>query len=153
MGKEIEYKFLVDQGKWDALVKPTPKLIVQSYLHNTPEKTVRVRVKGDKGYITIKGAAKGLTRTEFEYEIPVSEAEEMIAIFDLPHIRKHRYEIQIDQHLWEVDVFEGELDGLILAEVEVTQEGEFFTKPAWVTEDVSRDPSYFNAVLIQKCRG
>lgn len=151
MGKEIEYKFLVDQDQWEKLDKPIPKLIVQSYLQNTPEKTVRVRIKGDQGFLTIKGATEGVTRTEFEYEIPVSEAEEMIATFQLSHIRKKRYEIQVDRHLWEVDVFEGALEGLILAEVEVLDEGEQFTKPSWVTEDVSTDSEYYNAVLIKKC--
>lgn len=151
MGKEIEYKFLVNKNLWDALEKPEPKLIVQSFLHNSVERIVRVRVKGDKGYLTIKGATEGVTRTEFEYEIPVQEAEEMISTFQLPHIRKRRYEITIDQHLWEVDVFEGALEGLILAEIEVSEEGESFTKPDWVTEDVSTDPQYYNAVLIKKC--
>ncbi|GAB5417955.1 MAG: CYTH domain-containing protein [Crocinitomicaceae bacterium] len=151
MGKEIEYKFLVDHDQWDALEKPRPKLIVQSYLQNTPEKTVRVRVKGDQGFLTIKGATKGVTRTEFEYEIPLTEAEEMIATFNLPHIRKKRYEIQVGQHIWEVDVFEGALEGLILAEIELSKESEKFTKPPWITTDVSTDPEYYNAVLIQKC--
>lgn len=151
MGQEIEYKFLVDQKQWETLEKPTPALIIQSYLHNTSEKSVRVRVKGTRGFLTIKGATKGVTRSEFEYEIPVSEAKEMIRTFQLSHIRKQRYEIKIDQHIWEVDVFEGALAGLILAEVEVSEEGERFTKPAWVTEDVSTNPEYYNAVLIQKC--
>jgi len=151
MGKEIEYKFLVEPNKWAALDKPVPQLIVQSYLQNTPERTVRVRVKGDKGFLTIKGATTGVTRHEFEYEVPVVEVEEMIARFQLPHIRKNRYELQVDEHLWEVDVFEGPLEGLILAEVEVSEEGESFTRPNWVTEDVSTNPDYYNAVLIQRC--
>lgn len=152
MGKEIEYKFLVDKPKWESLEKPEPKLIIQSYLQNKVERTVRVRVKGDKGYLTIKGATSGVTRAEFEYEIPVSEVEDIIATFQLPHIRKKRYEIKVDQHIWEVDVFEGALDGLVLAEVEVSEEGEAFTTPDWVTKDVSTNPDYFNAVLIEKCR-
>lgn len=151
MGKEIEYKFLVDKKQWEVLEKPLPVLIIQSYLQRETDRTVRIRVKGDKGFVTIKGATKGVTRAEFEYEIPVHEVEEMIQTFQLSHIRKQRYEIMVDQHLWEVDVFEGALSGLILAEVEVSQEGENFTKPAWVTEDVSMDPQYYNAVLIQQC--
>ncbi len=150
MGKEIEYKFLVDEARWSALEKPEPKLIVQSFLHNSVERIVRVRVKGNQGFLTIKGTTKGVTRIEFEYEIPVAEAEEMIATFRLPHIRKQRYEISVDQHIWEVDVFEGALAGLILAEVEVAIEGENFTVPDWVTEDVSTNPEYYNAVLIEK---
>lgn len=151
MGKEIEYKFLVEPNKWAALEKPEPKLIVQSYLHSSPERTVRVRVKGDRGFLTIKGATVGVTRPEFEYGIPVSEVEEIIATFQLPHIRKNRYELKVDDHLWEVDVFEGPLEGLILAEVEVSEEGESFTRPNWVTEDVSTNPEYYNAVLIERC--
>ncbi len=151
MGKEIEYKFLVDQDQWDALEKPESTLIIQSFLQKSVERVVRVRVKGDQGFLTIKGATKGVTRVEFEYEIPVADAEEIISTFQLPHIRKQRYEIVIDDHTWEVDVFEGALEGLILAEIEVSEEGESFTKPNWVTEDVSTNPEYYNAVLIEKC--
>lgn len=150
MGKEIEYKFLVEPNKWAALEKPKPQLIIQSYLQNLPERTVRVRVKGNKGFLTIKGATEGVTRLEYEYEIPVSEVEEIIAQFQLPYIRKNRYELKVDQHIWEIDVFEGPLEGLILAEVEVSSEGESFTRPNWVTEDVSTNPDYYNAVLIQR---
>ncbi len=151
MGKEIEYKFLVDKAQWDALEKPEPQLIIQSFLQKEVERIVRIRVKGSKGYLTIKGATEGVTRMEFEYEVPVADVQEMIKTFELPHIRKQRYEIKVDQHVWEVDVFEGPLEGLILAEIEVSEEGESFTKPEWVTEDVSRDPSYYNAVLIERC--
>ena len=151
MGKEIEYKFLVNQHLWDALPKPEPKLILQSFLQNEVERIVRVRVKGDQGFLTIKGATKGVSRVEFEYEIPAKDAEEMISVFQLPHIRKKRYEIVVGQHVWEVDVFEGPLEGLVLAEIEVSKEGETFTKPDWVAEDVSTDPGYYNAVLIGKC--
>lgn len=151
MGQEIEYKFLVDAKGWEALKKPAPQLIVQSYLHNSKEKTVRVRVKGNQGFLTIKGATEGVTRTEFEFEIPKSEAEEMIAAFDLSHIRKLRYEIPFGNHIWEVDVFEGALAGLVLAEIELNTENEEFAKPDWIAKDVSTDPNYYNAVLIQKC--
>ncbi|XOV67500.1 MAG: CYTH domain-containing protein [Fluviicola sp.] len=151
MGQEIEYKFLVDTEQWNRIVKPEPLLIIQSYLQKEKERTVRIRVKGNKGYLTIKGATKGVTRAEYEYEVPLNDVEEMISTFKLPHIRKRRYEVQVDQHLWEVDVFEGALAGLILAEVEVQEEGVSFTKPDWVTEDVSLNPKYYNAVLIEKC--
>lgn len=152
MAKEIEYKFLVDSHQWEALKKPAPQRIVQSYLHNTPEYTVRVRIKESQGYVTIKGATKGVSRTEFEYEIPVQEAEAMIETFQLSHIRKKRYEIPFGNHLWEVDVFEGALEGLVLAEIEVSEEGEYFERPSWVTTDVSTDPKYYNAVLINKVK-
>lgn len=151
MAQEIEYKFLVDRSLWEAVEKPEPQLILQSYLYNSKEMTVRVRIKGDKGYLTVKGASKGITREEFEYAIPKEDAESMVAAFALPHIRKYRYEIPSGKHVWEVDVFEGALQGLILAEIELSAEDEAFEKPEWVTEDVSTNPNYYNAVLIQKC--
>ena len=151
MAIEIEYKFLVDTEKWNALSKPEPSLIVQAYIHNSKEVTVRVRIKGTSAYLTIKGQTIGLTRSEFEYEIPVSDAEEMIAQFSDKHIRKYRYEIPVGKHTWEVDIFKGKLEGLLLAEVELNSENEVFEKPDWITEDVSTDEEYYNAVLIKKC--
>lgn len=148
--KEIEYKFLVDRELWERVEKPVPQLIVQGYISKSEESTVRVRIKGDKGFLTIKGKTVGIQRTEFEYEIPVSDAEEMIQLFTEKHIRKYRYEIVVHGKTWEVDEFHGNLEGLILAELEVTSEEEFFEKPHWVTEDVSTDPNYFNAVLIDR---
>jgi adenylate cyclase len=150
MAIEIEYKFLVDREKWNALSKPEPSLIVQAYIHNSKEVTVRVRIKGTSAYLTIKGQTIGVIRSEFEYEIPISDAEEMIEQFSTKHIRKYRYEIPMGKHTWEVDVFEGKLEGLILAEVELDSEDEVFEKPEWITEDVSTDASYY-AVLIEKC--
>jgi len=147
---EIERKFLVDHEKWDALIKPEPNHIIQAYLLNTPEKTIRIRVKGDKGFITIKGKTIGISRSEFEYGIPLSEANEMIDLFAEKTIDKYRYEIKIEKHLWEVDVFQGKLKGLILAEIELNSEAEKFVKPDWVTEDVSHDEQYYNAKLIEK---
>ena len=149
--QEIEYKYLVDAEKWEQLKKPEPSLIVQGYLHKSKEITIRVRIKGDKGYLTIKGQTVGVTRTEFEYEIPVNDAEEMIAQFTDKHICKYRYEIPFGDHLWEVDEFHGKLKGLTLAEIELASEDEAYEKPDWITEDVSTDPNYYNAVLIEKC--
>lgn len=149
--KEIEYKFLVDESQWNALDKPEPTLIVQGFLSKTKECVVRVRIKGMKGFLTIKGKSEGISRTEFEYEIPVNEAEEMLELFTDKSIRKYRYEINVDGHIWEVDEFKGKLDGLILAELEVSSEDEVFSRPAWITEDVSTDPNYYNAVLIDRC--
>lgn len=151
MNKEIEYKFLVDKEKWLLLDKPEPQLIVQSYLQRQKERTVRVRVKGDKGYLTIKGQTIGVTRSEYEYEIPVGEAKAMIEDFELTSLQKLRYEIVFAGKTWEVDVFEGKLSGLILAEIEVQSEDEHFEKPDWVTEDVSSDPQYYNSELISRC--
>ena len=149
--KEIEYKYLVDQSKWYELRKPEPQTIIQGFLSRSKELVVRVRVKGEKGFLTIKGKSEGIARTEFEYLIPVDEAKAMLAEFADKQIIKKRYEINVDGKTWEVDEFEGALEGLNLAELEVESEDENFTLPDWVTKDVSTDPNYFNAVLIDKC--
>lgn len=148
---EIEYKFLVDRDIWSKLDKPEPQLIVQGYISKSVESTVRVRIKGGNGFLTIKGKTVGITRSEFEYEIPIEDAESMIDLFTDKHIRKHRYEVTVAGKTWEVDEFHGPLEGLILAELEVESEEEKFETPSWVTKDVSTDSNYFNAVLIDKC--
>lgn len=148
---EIERKFLLHHQLWDAVIKPNPKKIVQAYLVNTAEKTIRVRIKGDKGFITIKGPTKGISRSEFDYEIPLTDAEAMIAQFAEKVIDKDRYEIMFDGKLWEVDIFHGKLEGLILAEIELESEDEVFSLPEWIAEEVSHDVEYFNARLVKKC--
>lgn len=148
---EIERKFLVDKLEWEKVTKPLPKRIVQAYILNTPEKTVRVRIKGEKGYLTIKGATVGISRSEFEYEIPLIEAQEMIDLFAEKVIEKFRYEITVGKHLWEIDQFLGKLEGLLIAEIELTSEEEQFEKPIWALDDVSTDINYFNAKLIERC--
>ena len=148
---EIERKFLVDKSEWAKVEKPAPKKIVQAYILNSPEKTVRARIKGSKGFLTIKGATVGISRNEFEYEIPVEEAEEMIRLFAEKIISKDRYEIKVGNHLWEIDEFHGNLEGLILAEIELSDENEAFEQPIWATEDVSTDVNYYNSKLIEKC--
>lgn len=148
---EIERKFLVDSDKWEDLKKPVPTKIIQAYLHNDPKKTVRVRIKGEKGYLTIKGETLGISRKEYEYEIPLMDAEEMILQFADKIIEKDRYEMEVANHIWEIDVFHGKLSGLILAELELKSENEEFMKPLWVTRDVSTDENYFNAKLVNKC--
>lgn len=149
--KEIEYKFLVDKAKWLQVEKPEPELIVQGFLSNSEDLVIRIRIKGDKGFLTIKGKTTGITRTEYEYEIPLNEAQEMLEGFIDKKIIKKRYTLEHAGKVWEVDVFEGKLSGLILAELEVESESESFEKPGWVTEDVSRNPNYYNAVLIDRC--
>lgn len=148
---EIERKFLVNKEKWELVNKPKPKRIVQAYLVRLPEKTIRVRVKGDKGFLTIKGPTIGISRSEFEYEIPLNEANELIEQFADKIIEKYRYEIAVGDHLWEVDEFHGKLVGLMIAEIELTSEDETFEKPDWVTEDVSMDQQYFNSNLVERC--
>jgi adenylate cyclase len=147
MNQEIERKFLVNHAEWNRTVKPQGKTIIQSYLSTNPEKTIRVRVYGEKGFITVKGKAKGLTRPEFEYEIPLKDAKEMINLFSEVSIEKKRYEIKLDNHIWEVDVFEGNNTGLIIAEIELNSENENFNTPNWITEEVSNDVKYFNSNL------
>ncbi|MDX2361666.1 MAG: CYTH domain-containing protein [Crocinitomicaceae bacterium] len=149
--QEIEYKFLVDKSRWATVQKPVPTLIVQGFISKSKEAVVRVRIKGDKGFLTIKGKSEGISRQEFEYEIPVIEAEELLSNFTHKQIRKHRYEIEVHGKTWEVDEFHGALEGLVIAELEVESESESFEKPEWVTEDVSTDPAYYNAVLIDRC--
>jgi adenylate cyclase len=148
---EIERKFLLHAERWAALKKPNPKKIIQAYLVNTPEKTVRVRIKGNTGYLTIKGPTKGIRRSEFEYEIPLMDAEALIAQFAEKVIDKDRYELLYEGKIWEVDVFHGKLEGLLLAEIELEDEKESFSIPEWVSSEVSHDPEYFNARLIEKC--
>jgi CYTH domain-containing protein len=149
--EEIEHKYLVDHVAWKALSKPPPVKIVQGFISRSPESIVRIRIKGNKGFIAIKGKSVGITRSEFEYEIPLQDAEDLLNEFTDKQIRKQRYEIQFRDHIWEVDVFEGPLKGLILAEIEVKSEEEKFDLPYWVSEDVSRNPDYYNSVLIEKC--
>jgi CYTH domain-containing protein len=117
---------------------------------NSPEKTIRVRTKGVKGFLTIKGPTIGISRAEYEYEIPVHEAEELIQQFAVQYIEKVRYEITVGNHVWEVDEFYGKHAGLMLAEIELSSEDELFEHPEWVTIEVSHDTSYFNSNLIQR---
>lgn len=149
--KEIEYKFLVDHEVWNESEKPEPEEIIQAYIARTDKTTVRVRSKGSKAYITLKSKTIGRTRSEFEYEIPMVDAHEMMALFTERSLRKLRYTIAYKGRNWEVDVFKDKLEGLIIAELEVASEEESFDLPDWVTHDVSDDPQYFNSVLIEQC--
>ncbi len=146
--KEIERKFLVSSSHWDKQEKAVFFDIAQAYILNTKEKTIRLRLRDKHAFITIKGATHGLTRNEYEYEIPFKEAEQMMLEFKLKVLKKRRYLIDFKNKTWEVDVFENELKGLILAEIELESEGEVFAKPDWVGKEVSYDPNYFNANLI-----
>jgi CYTH domain-containing protein len=147
---EIERKFLVIKEIWKEFEKPSPSRIVQAYLVNSAEKTVRIRIKGTKGFLTIKGPTQGISRAEFEYEIPLKDADELISTFAEKVIEKFRYEIAYKNHIWEVDVFAGKLEGLCLAEIELNSEDEHFELPDWVGEEVSTDPNYYNSNLINK---
>jgi CYTH domain-containing protein len=147
MGKEIERKFLVHADIWSNLDKPKGNLLRQGYLTTEPHKTIRVRATNDKGFITIKGISIGATRAEYEYEIPKSEAIELLDQFAENELSKIRYEISFDSKIWEVDVFSGANEGLIVAEIELESEQEVFTTPDWVAQEVTEDKRYFNSNL------
>jgi CYTH domain-containing protein len=148
---EIERKFLVIPEAWNKVKKDDPVKIAQGYIHTSESVTIRVRVANNNAFITIKGKTIGISRSEFEYPIPLEEANEMMRQFCEKVIQKDRYRLHIDQHVWDVDIFKGKLSGLILAEIELKEEEEHFSKPSWIGKEVSQDPSYFNAVLIEKC--
>ncbi len=148
MGKEIERKFLVRDNSFRALAQGTRYR--QGYLSSTKERVVRVRTIDDKGFLTIKGITTGATRAEYEYEIPVKEAEAMLdELCEKPLIEKNRHKIAHKGLIWEVDEFFGENQGLILAEVELESEDQPYDKPEWITDEVTGDPKYFNSNLIQ----
>lgn len=148
---EIERKFLVNHEAWHQVSLADSIRISQGYIHTSESVTIRVRVANNKAYLTIKGKTTGISRSEFEYPIPLEEANEMMKQFCKKVIQKDRYRLSIDQHIWEVDVFKGKLSGLILAEIELKNEEEHFSKPHWIGQEVSHDPQYFNAVLIEQC--
>lgn len=145
---EIERKFLVNRKKWEALDKPAGLAIVQCYLSTDPDKTIRIRVMGDQGFLTIKGRTKTLARPEFEYEIPTADVHEMAALFADAKVEKTRYRIPVGDHVWDVDEFHGANADLLLAEVELASEDEAFSRPDWLAEEVSDDGRYFNANLL-----
>ena len=144
MATEIERKFLVTGDEW----RSAPGVLIwQGYLNRDKQRTVRVRVAGDKAYLTIKGVSKGATRAEFEYEIPLSEATALRALCDGPIIEKLRRHIPLDGFTWEVDEFFGDNAGLVVAEIELKSEGDVFAKPPWVGQEVTEDARYFNSNL------
>ena len=148
---EIERKFLVLSNDFinESFGK---KRIVQAYLNSNPERTVRVRIKEDKAFLTIKGKGNstGTTRLEWEKEIAVDDAEKLLLICELGVIDKIRHEVKVGQHVFEVDVFTGENDGLLLAEIELQFEDEAFEKPIWLGKEVTNDERYYNAYLSKK---
>ena len=148
MALEIERKFLLKNDNWKALVKEE-FLIKQGYLNSAKERTVRIRTYGDKGVITIKGKTNNLTRKEFEYAIPLTEALQMLEIAEKPLIEKTRFIVINNGNTWEIDVFEGMNKGLLVAEIELESESEKFEIPEWIGQEVSTDPKYYNACLIK----
>jgi len=149
MAKEIERKFLVRGDSWRG--QDTGKRYRQGYLSTVKEHTVRVRTVGDKGFFTVKGITVGATRSEYEYEIPVRDANEMLdRLCERPLVEKTRYRIPHEGLTWEIDEFEGENRGLITAEVELKDEHQAVTLPRWVGQEITGDPRYFNSNLVAK---
>ena len=147
MGEEIERKFLVSGELWRETAEGTRYR--QGFLSTEPERTVRVRVAGPRGSITVKGKNIGARRAEFEYEIPVADAERMLdTLCKRPLIEKVRYTLAIGPHTWEIDVFEGDNAALVVAEIELSREDEAFERPDWVGNEVTDDPRYFNSNLV-----
>ena len=149
MAQEIERKFLV-KGDFKADSFKATR-ITQGYLSSVPERTVRVRVKGEKGYITIKGKGNdsGASRYEWEKEILVDEVKELLKLCEPGIIDKTRYLVKAGEHTFEVDEFYGENEGLVMAEVELKDENENFIKPAWLGEEVTGDVKYYNSMLMK----
>lgn len=145
---EIERKFLVtsDAFKQEAFKNTR---IVQGFLNTHPERTVRVRIKGDQGFLTVKGISNksGTTRTEWETEISVADAEALLNLCEPGIIDKIRYEVKAGNHIFEIDEFSGENEGLIVAEVELKSEDEVFEKPSWLGRDVTGELKYYNSQL------
>ncbi|MBD2353113.1 CYTH domain-containing protein [Tolypothrix sp. FACHB-123] len=148
MAAEIERKFLVKGDSWRKLAQGSR--YVQGYISTAKQATVRVRIVGNQGYLTIKGQSVQYTRSEYEYSIPVEDAQEMLdTLCDRPLIEKMRYRIEYGNLLWEIDEFHGVNQGLIVAEVELSDEQQQIELPIWIGEEVSHDAKYFNSNLVK----
>ena len=145
MALEIERKFLVTGDEWR---RADGTVLRQGYLSTHPERTVRVRVEGDRATLDVKGITRGTTRSEYEYNIPPEDAAELLRLCESPLIEKVRRRVEHDGLVWEVDEFLGENEGLVVAEVELDREDRPFTKPLWVGEEVTHDPRFYNANLV-----
>ena len=148
MGIEIEKKFLLASDGWRELGTGTP--YCQGYICSEQGKTVRIRIIDDRGILTLKGPSDGAARLEFEYEIPVAEAKEMLDnLCQGPLSEKDRYKIDYGGFTWEVDEFKGENEGLMFAEIELEEEDQEFEKPPWIGREVTGDTKYYNANLVK----
>ena len=149
MAKEIERKFLVKSDFKEFVSKS--QRITQGYLSSIPQRTVRVRIKGEKGFLTIKGigSKSGASRYEFEKEITIDETKELLKICESGIIDKTRFLVKCGNHTYEVDEFYGENDGLIVAEIELKSEDEKFEKPDWLGKEVTGNVKYYNSMLMK----
>lgn len=149
MSVEIERKYLVKSMDWKGRAD-TGTRFLQGYLANTKKAAIRVRIAGERAWLTLKGARAGISRLEFEYPLPVADAKQMLQEFCQGQvIDKTRYRLPLDEHVWEIDVFHDANEGLVLAEIEIENEQESFSLPGWIGEEVSADKRYYNAYLSQ----
>jgi len=149
MGIEIERKFLLASDAWRGQGQPT--LMRQGYLCADPVRTVRVRIEGERAAVTIKSKSEGASRGEWEYEIPVADAAELLdRLCEQPLVEKVRHRIPHGDHVWEVDEFQGENAGLVVAEIELGAEDEAFATPEWIGKEVTGDKRYYNSNLIRQ---
>ncbi|MEK0451256.1 MAG: hypothetical protein RL088_3524 [Verrucomicrobiota bacterium] len=146
MALEIERKFLTSGEGWR---NGEGVLIRQGYLSREPSRTVRIRLAGERGWITIKGITSGATRAEFEYEIPATDARSLLTLCEPPLLEKRRHRIKHGNHWWDVDEFLGDNAGLVVAEVELAAEDEPFERPPWLGAEVTSDRRYFNSNIAQ----
>ena len=149
MAIEIEKKFLVCNDNW---LKFATKSIayVQGYFSTNEACSIRIRISEDKASLNIKSATLGITRSEYDYPVPVEDAQEMLrTLCNKPLIEKTRYTVPVDHHLWEIDVFSGENKGLVVAEIELESVDDSITLPDWIGEEVSHDPRYYNVCLVE----
>jgi CYTH domain-containing protein len=149
MGLEIERKFLVKEDIWDSFPKGKGEFYKQGYISTEPSKTIRVRLTETNAFLTIKGLSQGYSRMEFEYSIPQADAKQLLENFCSNIISKIRYKVLYQNHVWEVDVFLEDNTGLIIAEIELQSENEFFELPPWINEEVTTDERYYNSYLSQ----
>ncbi|HSN50262.1 MAG TPA: CYTH domain-containing protein [Bacteroidales bacterium] len=147
MNIETEHKYLVRKDLWYAIRKPAGVPILQGYILADPAKTVRVRIYGDLAFLTIKGPSVEASREEYEYPIPMEDARSLLKKFSEDLIDKVRYRFEFQGRTWEVDEFFGENEGLIIAEIELQSREEEYGKPAWLGEEVTGDPRYYNSYL------
>ncbi len=148
MSKEIERKFLVNPAYWHLFQKG--KLYRQGYIFSDEQKVVRVRIADSKGFLTIKSQLRGFTRDEFEYEIPLADADYILNnLSSKPLIEKYRTKVNINSSLWEVDRFIGDNEGLVIAEIELRSEEQKFDKPEWIDKEVTGESKYYNYSLVK----
>lgn len=146
---EIERKFLLRDDSWRA-ASDGGTVYRQAYLNSEPQRTVRVRIEGERAFITIKGKTAGISRAEFEYPIPLADAGQLLALCESAPLEKIRHRVRHQGHVWEIDEFLGVNAGLVVAETELASEQENFIMPAWAGEEVSGDARYYNSALSRR---